>query len=70
MTALAHHAARTPLRANSDLEPSGLTAQVPPMSRHVSPTDIPVNNSSHHSELAAPVVSYYTDIHLNYCLIY
>jgi hypothetical protein len=56
MTALARHAVRTPLRANSYFEPSGATAQVPPMAQHVSPTNMPVNISSHHSEQAAPVV--------------
>jgi hypothetical protein len=58
MTALACscHVVRTPLRANSYFEPSGSTAQVPPMAQHVSPTNIPMNISSHHSELAAPAV--------------
>jgi hypothetical protein len=56
MTALARHAVRTPLRANSYFEPSGSTAQVPPMAQYVSPTNIPVNISSHPSELAAPAV--------------
>jgi hypothetical protein len=56
MTALARHAVRTPLRANSYFEPSGSTAQVPPMTQHVSPTNIPVNNYSNHSELATHVV--------------
>jgi hypothetical protein len=56
MTALARHAVCTPLSANSYFEPSGSTAQVPPMAQHVSPTNIPVNISSHHSELVAPAV--------------
>jgi hypothetical protein len=56
MTALACHAVRTPLLANSYFEPFGSTAQVPPMAQHVSPTNIPENNSSNHSELATPVV--------------
>jgi hypothetical protein len=43
MTALARHAVRTPLRANSYFELSGSTAQVPPMAQHVSPTNMPVN---------------------------
>jgi hypothetical protein len=54
MTALARHAVRTRLRANSYFEPSGLTVQVPSKAQHDSPTNIPVNNSYHLSEPAAP----------------
>jgi hypothetical protein len=56
MTALARLAVRTPVRENSCFEPSGSIAQVPPMVQHVSPTNIPVNIPSHHSELVVPAV--------------
>jgi hypothetical protein len=59
MTALARHAVHRGAHAPAGqllFEPSGSTAQVPPMAQHVSPTNIPVNISSQYSELAAPAV--------------